>query len=77
MFRGTIRFSGSLHHWPLYASPSRANKKYAFVPVLVEQALDRYDTVFAAAGTPHAVFPTCYDELLRLSGGSPSDVRAR
>ncbi len=45
------------------------------LPVLVERALDRYDTVFAAAGTPHAVFPTSYDELLRITGGTPSDVR--
>ncbi len=44
-------------------------------PVLVERALDRHETVYAAAGTPYAVFRTTYDELLRLTGGEPSDVR--
>jgi prolyl-tRNA editing enzyme YbaK/EbsC (Cys-tRNA(Pro) deacylase) len=45
--------------------------------VLVEKALAAYDVVWAAAGTPHTVFPTTYDELLRLTGGQPSDVRER
>lgn len=45
------------------------------LPVLVERALDRYDAVYAAAGTPNALFPTSYAELLRITGGSPSDVR--
>lgn len=49
----------------------------AELPVLVERALAHYDTVYAAAGTPHALFPTSYDELLRLTGGRPSDVRVR
>lgn len=49
----------------------------AGLPVLVERALDQYDTVYAAGGTPHALFPTSYDELLRLTGGRPSDVRVR
>lgn len=49
----------------------------AGLPVLVERALDRYDTVYAAAGTSHAVFATSYAELLRITGGSPSDVRVR
>lgn len=47
------------------------------LPVLVERALERYDTVYAAAGTPHALFPTSYAELLRLTGGRPSDVRVQ
>ncbi len=45
------------------------------LPVLVERALDRYDVVYAAAGTPNAVFPTYCGELLRLTGGVPSEVR--
>lgn len=47
----------------------------AGLQVLVERALDRYETVFAAAGTPRTIFETSYDELLRLTGGEPSDVR--
>src|SRR3954447_12950031 len=41
---------------------------------LVDTALGQYDEVWAAAGHPHAVFPTTYDELLRLTGGTPADV---
>jgi len=41
---------------------------------LVDISLARYETVWAAAGHPHAVFPTSYDELLRLTGGQPAEV---
>ncbi|MPZ63934.1 MAG: YbaK/EbsC family protein [Propionibacteriales bacterium] len=41
---------------------------------LVDRWLDRYDVVWAAAGHPHAIFSTTYDELLRLTGGRPADV---
>lgn len=41
---------------------------------LVDVWLSRYDTVWAAAGHPHAVFPTTYDELLRITGGTPAEV---
>jgi prolyl-tRNA editing enzyme YbaK/EbsC (Cys-tRNA(Pro) deacylase) len=43
---------------------------------VVDTALQDYDVVWAAAGTPHAVFPTTYDELLRITGGTPLDVGA-
>jgi prolyl-tRNA editing enzyme YbaK/EbsC (Cys-tRNA(Pro) deacylase) len=41
---------------------------------LVDTTLGQYDEVWAAAGHPHAVFPTTYDELLRLTGGTAADV---
>lgn len=41
---------------------------------LVDISLSRYQNVWAAAGHPHAVFPTSYDELLRLTGGQPAEV---
>ncbi len=41
---------------------------------LVDTALAQYDEVWAAAGHPHSVFPTTYDELLRLTGGTAADV---
>jgi len=44
------------------------------VRTLIDVSLARYDTVWAAAGHPHAVFPTTYDELLRMSGGQPIEV---
>lgn len=43
---------------------------------LVDTALAAYDEVWAAAGHPHTVFPTTYDELVRLTGGTPADVAA-
>ena len=41
---------------------------------LVDVSLARYERVWAAAGHPHAVFPTSYDELLRITGGQPAEV---
>jgi prolyl-tRNA editing enzyme YbaK/EbsC (Cys-tRNA(Pro) deacylase) len=41
---------------------------------LVDVDLARHDVVWAAAGHPHAVFSTTYDELLRLTGGTAAEV---
>lgn len=41
---------------------------------LVDVALGAFDVVWAAAGTPHAVFPTSYAELVRITGGTPAIV---
>ena len=46
------------------------------LPTLVDTALEQYDEVWAAAGHPHAVFPTTYAELVRITGGTPADVSA-
>jgi prolyl-tRNA editing enzyme YbaK/EbsC (Cys-tRNA(Pro) deacylase) len=46
------------------------------LPVLVDPHLATYDVVWAAAGTPHAVFPTSFEELVRLTGGRSADVGA-
>ena len=35
--------------------------------VIIDQALDDYEVVWAAAGHPHAVFPTTYTELLKYT----------
>lgn len=43
---------------------------------LVDTHLAEYDEVWAAAGHPHSVFPTTYDELVRLTGGEPADIGA-
>ncbi|MFC9294142.1 YbaK/EbsC family protein [Streptomyces sp. NPDC057011] len=39
------------------------------LPTVVDEALTGHPRVWAAAGTPHTVFPTTADELLRLTGG--------
>jgi prolyl-tRNA editing enzyme YbaK/EbsC (Cys-tRNA(Pro) deacylase) len=44
------------------------------VRTLVDVGLARYDAVWAAAGHPHAVFSTTYDELLRITGGQPIEA---
>jgi prolyl-tRNA editing enzyme YbaK/EbsC (Cys-tRNA(Pro) deacylase) len=44
------------------------------VRTLVDVWLDRYDQVWAAGGHPHTVFPTSYEELLRITGGTPAEV---
>jgi len=40
----------------------------------VDNELARHAVVWAAAGHPHAVFPTTYGELLRVTGGHAVDV---
>jgi prolyl-tRNA editing enzyme YbaK/EbsC (Cys-tRNA(Pro) deacylase) len=44
------------------------------VRTLVDTALSGYSEIWAAGGIPHAVFPTTYDELVRLTSGTPADV---
>jgi prolyl-tRNA editing enzyme YbaK/EbsC (Cys-tRNA(Pro) deacylase) len=41
---------------------------------LVDVALNDYQVVWAAAGHTHAVFPTSFEELLTLTGGTPAEV---
>ena len=38
--------------------------------IIVDLALNDYEVVWAAAGHPHAVFPTTFDEIVRMSGGT-------
>jgi prolyl-tRNA editing enzyme YbaK/EbsC (Cys-tRNA(Pro) deacylase) len=44
------------------------------VPVLVDETLFEYETVWAAAGTPEAVFPVAPEELRRLADARVVDV---
>jgi len=41
---------------------------------LIDKALNDYEVVWAAAGHPHAVFPTNYAELINCSGAKPMVV---
>jgi prolyl-tRNA editing enzyme YbaK/EbsC (Cys-tRNA(Pro) deacylase) len=43
---------------------------------IVDIALSRYDEVWAAGGHPHYVFPTTYDELLRITAGEAGEIGA-
>ena len=42
--------------------------------ILIDEALNDYDIVWAAAGHPHAVFPTTYSELIQCTGAQPMIV---
>jgi len=42
---------------------------------LVDRDLLQFDVVYAAGGTPHAMFPLPPAELLRIAGGDAADVR--
>ncbi|MGP4025217.1 YbaK/EbsC family protein [Actinomadura sp. 3N407] len=44
------------------------------IRTLVDVWLDEYDQVWAAGGHPHTVFPTSYEELLKITGGTPAEV---
>lgn len=44
------------------------------VRTLVDFALAAHDEVWAAGGIPHAVYRTSFDELVRVTGGTPIDV---
>ena len=39
--------------------------------IIIDQALNDYEVVWAAAGHPHAVFPTTYDELIKCTSARP------
>ena len=43
--------------------------------VLIDRDLLELDQIWAAAGTPNAVFRLSPDELVRLSGGAVTDVK--
>ena len=41
---------------------------------LVDRDLAGYDVVWAAGGIARSVFPTTFDELVAVTGGTPADV---
>jgi prolyl-tRNA editing enzyme YbaK/EbsC (Cys-tRNA(Pro) deacylase) len=44
------------------------------VRTLVDTALAAHDVVWAAGGIPHAIYPTTFAELVRVTGGTPTEV---
>jgi len=42
--------------------------------IIIDQALNDYEVVWAAAGHPHAVYPTSYTELIACTGARPMVV---
>ncbi len=45
------------------------------LPTFLDQDLLQYEVVYAAAGSPAAVFPVAPQDLLRASGAQPVDLR--
>lgn len=46
------------------------------VPMLIDRDLLTFDRVWAAAGTPHAVFPIAPELLMSVTGAQAADVAA-
>jgi prolyl-tRNA editing enzyme YbaK/EbsC (Cys-tRNA(Pro) deacylase) len=44
------------------------------LPTIIDISLSQYDEVWAAGGHPHYVFPTSYEELLRITAGEAAEV---
>ena len=47
------------------------------LPTAIDASLGRFDVLYAAAGHPHAVFPTTLNELLRITNGKLDEALAR
>ena len=41
---------------------------------IIDEALNDYEVIWAAAGHPHTVFPTTFDELCRATNAHPTTV---
>jgi prolyl-tRNA editing enzyme YbaK/EbsC (Cys-tRNA(Pro) deacylase) len=44
------------------------------LPTWIDESLGRFETVYAAAGHPHAVFPIAFETLVRITGGHIADL---
>lgn len=44
------------------------------LPTLVDQDLAQYESVWTAGGHPAYVYQTTFDELVRMTGGTPADI---
>ena len=42
--------------------------------IVIDVALDEHEVAWAAAGHPHSVYPTTFEELLRVTGATPMIV---
>lgn len=44
------------------------------VPILIDDTLSRYENVYAAAGSPNAIFPITLEKLIEITGGRMADL---
>jgi len=40
----------------------------------IDRSLGRFETIYAAAGHPHAVFPVSFENLVKLTNGHVADI---
>jgi Cys-tRNA(Pro) deacylase len=52
--------------------PPLAHKQ--LLPIWIDHSLSRFDTVYAAAGGPRAIFAIAYDKLVKLTDGQVADL---
>lgn len=44
------------------------------LPTLIDKNLGRFEKLYAAAGSPHAIFPITFNTLVGITGGQLADV---
>jgi Cys-tRNA(Pro) deacylase len=44
------------------------------LPIWIDRSLSRFETVYAAAGGPRAIFPIAFSKLVALTGGLVADL---
>jgi prolyl-tRNA editing enzyme YbaK/EbsC (Cys-tRNA(Pro) deacylase) len=44
------------------------------LPVLIDQSLGRFETVYASAGHPHTIFPIAFAQLVAVTQGRVVDI---
>lgn len=45
------------------------------IPVYIEDSLARFEQLYAAAGSPNAIFPVTFEQLLHITGGEVADLK--
>ena len=44
------------------------------IEIIIDNNLSKFPIIFAAAGHPHCVFKTDYNELIKLTNGTPENI---
>ena len=44
------------------------------LPILIDQSLNRYELVYAAAGSPYSIFPISFETLVEITDGQVLDL---
>ncbi len=44
------------------------------MPILIDETLERFETVYAAAGTANTIFPISFEQLVEITNGQVSDI---